>query len=249
MNLQPTYRTSFAAGIAGMIASEEKANKISRTVVAAAGLAFGQPAFRGVNDHECVPGGTFAATGAGSADGTNTGVATITASPAIAAGAKQGRYIIEAITAGATAAWAMRDPDGLLVGDGAVGSASTIAGVGPFTITDVGTDPAVGDRWFIDVTYTANAKFLGLTVYNPAVPANATTPDAYPDRSTAALMTMGVMWAIAGASVVPGGLVYWNPATLRYTSTATHLRIPNTRFDTTAADGELVKVATRLRDA
>lgn len=249
-NVQPTYPTALAIGVAGMIASEEKANKISRTVESAAGLVFGQPAFRGSNDHGCVVGGTFAATSVGAADAGNTGAGTITAAPAVAAGAKAGRYIIQATSAGATAAWSMFDPDGLLVGDGAVGTAATIAGIGPFTITDAGTDPAIGDRWFIDVTYTANAKFLGLAVLNPAVPANATTPDAYPQYATAALMTMGVMYVVAGGVVNDGDAVYWDPATTRYVADTTKIRIPNTRFDTTtAANGDLVKVATRLRDA
>lgn len=249
MNLQPTYATGVSVGVAGMIADEEKANKVSRTVESAAGLAYGQPAFRGSNDHGVVAGATLAATGTGSAEATNTGAGTINAAPTVGAGAMQGRYIIEMNATGATASWTMSDPEGVVIGDGVVGTAATFGGVGPFTITDVGTDPTVGDRFYIDVVYTTDVKLLGLAVMNPAVAANATTPDAYPQYATAAIMTMGQMWVVAGGSVVPGGLVYWDPATLRYSSDTTKVRIPNCRFDSTAANGELVLVATRLRDA
>jgi hypothetical protein len=249
-----TYQTSYtsapAKGLPGQIANEEQVNKISRTVESAAGIEFGQPAFRGAGDHGVVVGGAFAATGAGSAAASgNVGTGVITASPAVVAGAKQGRYRIVLTGTSATAPWLMYDPDGLLVGDGVVASASTIDGIGPFTISNAGTMTA-GDTYYIDVTYTANATFMGFAVLNPAVPPvapGATLVDGYPQYFTGAFMTRGQMYVTAGASVVDGGDVYWNPATKRYTSTVTHIRIPNCKFDTTGADGDIVEVSLKSR--
>lgn len=244
---QTTYTSAPVKGLPGQIANEENCNKISRTVESATGIEFGQPAFRGSGDHGVVAGGTFAATGAGSAAAGNTGAQTITAAPAVAAGAKQGRYTLTAVSAGATAVFLMADPDGLELGEATTGSAATIGGIGPFTITDAGTDPAIGDQMFIDVTYTANAEFLGLAVLNPAVPAAASTPDKYPQYFTGAFMTSGQMYVTAGASVGPGDPVYWNPATKRYTKTTTHIAIPGAVFDTTAVDGGIVEVSLKNR--
>lgn len=249
-----TYQTSYtsapAKGLPGQIANEEQVNKISRTVESAAGIEFGQPAFRGAGDHGVVVGGTFAATSVGSAAASgNVGTGVITAAPAVVAGAKQGRYRIVLTGTSATAPWLMYDPDGLMVGDGVVASASTIDGIGPFTISNAGTMTA-GDTYYIDVTYTANAVFMGFAVLTQAVPPvapGATLVDGFPKDYTGAFMTRGQMYVTAGASVVDGGDVYWNPATKRYTSTVTHIRIPNSKFDTTGVDGDIVEVSLKSR--
>lgn len=244
---QTTYSEAPAKGLPGQIANAELANVVSRTVESAAGIAFGQPAFRGSGDHGVVVGGTFAATSAGSADARNTGTGAITAAPAITAGAKQGRYTAVLQSTSATAPYIVYDPDGLVVGDGIVATANTtIPGITTFTIANAGTMTA-GDTYYIDVTYTANAKFLGIAVLNPAVPPNATTPDAYPQYFTGAFMTQGPMYVTAGASVADGGDVYWNPATGRYTSTTTHIRIADAKFDTTGVDGDIVEISVKNR--
>lgn len=54
MNLQPNYGSAPATGLPGMVANEEKCNKVSRTVENAAGIAFGQPAYKGAGDHGVV---------------------------------------------------------------------------------------------------------------------------------------------------------------------------------------------------
>lgn len=247
---QTTYGNAPAKGLPGQIANEEKCNKISRTVESSAGIEFGQPAFRGSGDHGVVLGGTFAATGAGSASAGNVGTGVITASPAITAGAKQGRYTITLIGTSATAPYLVYDPDGLLVGDGLVATANTtIPGITTFTVSNAGTMTA-GDTYYIDVTYTANVVFAGLAVLTNAVPpvaAGATLVDGYPQYFTGAFLTMGQMYVTAGASVVDGGDVYWNPATKRYTSTVTHIRIPDATFDTSGGDGDVVEVSLKLR--
>lgn len=82
----------------------------------------------------------------------NTGAATITASPAVAVGTPTGVYKLTAVSTGATAVFVLESPDGVALGDAITGTAATIAGIGPFTITDAGTDPAIGDQFTITVT-------------------------------------------------------------------------------------------------
>lgn len=48
---QTTYGNAPAKGLHGQIASEEKCNKVSRTVETAAGIDFGAPVQRGAGDH------------------------------------------------------------------------------------------------------------------------------------------------------------------------------------------------------
>lgn len=249
-----TYQTAYtdrpAIGLAGQIANEERANKVSRTVESAAGIEFGQPAFRGAGDHGVVAGAAFAATGAGSAAAGNVGTTTITASPTITAGAQFGRYVVTQLVTSATGAVQVSAPDGAVVGHGVVGTAiTTVPGIGSFTLTSGGTATA-GDQWYIDTVATANVRFLGLAVLTPAVPpvaAGATLVDGYPQNFTGAFMTEGPMYVLAGASVADGDDTYWNPATKRYTNTVTHVRIPNTKFDTTGIDGAIVEVSVKLR--
>lgn len=243
---QTTYGNAPAKGLPGLIANAENSNRISRTVESAAGIEFGQPAFRGSGDHGVILGGAFAATAAGAADAGNAGAGAITAEPAVAAGAKQGAYKIVQVTAGATGAFNVFDPDGNFVGNGAVATEFVGGGL-TFTITDPGTDPAIGDSYTVTVTYTANAKFLGLAILTPAVPPAASTPDKYPQYFTGAFMTSGQMYVTAGDTVVDGGDVYWNPATKRYTSTVTHIRIPGATFDTSGGDGDIVEVSLKNR--
>lgn len=243
---QTTYSEAPAKGLPGAIANAELANVVSRTVESAAGIAFGQPAFRGSGDHGVILGATFAATGAATAGADNTGNGTMGAIT-VTAGAKAGVYTLE-ITGAASNAGAFRvtDPDGVFVNDGDVAAAFSSGGLA-FTLADGATDFVVGDTFAIAVTYTANAAFLGLAVLNPAVPPNASTPDAYPQYFTGAFMTQGQMYVTAGASVVDGGDVYWNPATGRYTSTTTHIRIPNAKFDTSGGNGDIVEISIKNR--
>lgn len=51
--LQTTYSNTIAKGYAGMVASGETSNRISRTCEDAAGIAFGKPCYRGSGDHGC----------------------------------------------------------------------------------------------------------------------------------------------------------------------------------------------------
>lgn len=52
--LQTTYTDTVAKGYPGMVANGETSNRITRTCETAAGIAFGQPVYRGSGDHGCV---------------------------------------------------------------------------------------------------------------------------------------------------------------------------------------------------
>lgn len=49
--LQSTYSDTVAKGFAGMVASGETSNRISRTVETSGGIGFGVPVYRGTGDH------------------------------------------------------------------------------------------------------------------------------------------------------------------------------------------------------
>lgn len=51
--LQTSYTDTFPKAYAGMVANGETSNRISRTCESAAGIGFGQPAYRGTGDHGC----------------------------------------------------------------------------------------------------------------------------------------------------------------------------------------------------
>jgi hypothetical protein len=243
-NLQPVYRSGFRKGIPGQIANSELRNPISRTVETAAGIAFGQPAFRGSGDHGVVAGTTFAATGAAVALGTNTGNGTF-GTITVSAGASAGGYAIEFDDA---THYVVNAPDGSLIGHGTTGSPFSAGGLA-FTITAGGTAFVPGDSFTLTVTYTANLAFLGLTVLDPGVITNATLPDAYQQYQTATIMAEGHMYVTAGASVNDGDQAYWNPATARFTNVSSHIRLIGVRFDTTGVDGDVVEVSIRNRSA
>lgn len=51
--LQTSYSETVPSGYPGMVANGETSNRISRTCEDAAGIAFGQPVYRGSGDHGC----------------------------------------------------------------------------------------------------------------------------------------------------------------------------------------------------
>jgi len=243
---QTAYTEAPAIGLPGLVANSELSNRISRVVESSAGLEFGQPAYRGSDDRGTVIGGTFAATATSAALGTNTGNGTM-GSITVSAGAKQGDYTLTIIEPGANVGtFIVTDPDGDQVGDGVVASAYSAGGL-DFTLADGATDFVAGDSFTITVTYTANAKFLGLAILTPAVKAKSSTPDRYAQYETAGLLTLGQMYVTAGATVADGDAVYWNPATKSYTNTVTHIAIPGAVFDTSGVDGDIVEISLKSR--
>lgn len=246
--VQSTYNTEFPIGIVGQIINGETSNRITRTVETAAGVDFGQPLYRGAHPHGAVIGGTFAGTAAAVAGSGNTGNGTMGAIT-VSAGAKQGVYQLQITGAASNAgSFAVYDPDGLFVDDGDVAAAFSAGGLA-FTLADGATDFVVGDSFAITVTYTANIAFLGLAILDHTVPATGTAANAdeYPQYANANIMTQGSMVVTAGATVAAGDPVYWNPAALRYTNTATHIRIPNAVFDRAGTDGALTVVTLKNR--
>lgn len=85
---------------------------------------------------------------------------------------------------------------------------------------------------------------------NPAVPANAANPDAYPQYFAGAFMTMGPMYVLAGGNVSDGGEVFYNTSTGRYVGAAgTNIigPLPDTFFESAGANGDIVEISVRLR--
>jgi hypothetical protein len=243
---QSNYNVTPPKGMPGQVANAELANVISRTVESSAGIAFGQPAFRGTGDHGVIAGDVFAGTAVAAAYAGNTGNGVMGA-VTVSAGAKAGVYQLVVIEPGSNAGrFTVEDPDGDTIGVGTVGSAFSAGGLA-FTLADGATDFVSGDGFTITTTFTADKTFIGFAVLSHAVPANATTPDAYPQYFTGGFMTQGEMYVVAGASVNDGDDVYWNPATSRYTNTTTHVAIPLAKFDTTGVNGDIVEISRRNR--
>ena len=246
---QTTYSAAPAVGLAGQVANMEAANIISRTVESSAGIAFGQPAFRGSGDHGVIVGTTQAGTAVGAAVSGNTGDGTITAAPTVGAGAKAGVYTVTIVEPGTNLGeFILEDPDGINVGNGVVATEYDADGL-TFTVADGATDFAAGDQFTITVTLTANAKFVGLAVLNEAVLPDSSNPDKYPQYFAGAFMTQGQMYVTAGATVVDGDPVYWDPSDSRYTNVATHVPIPDAFFDTGGSDGSIVEISLKNRSA
>jgi hypothetical protein len=246
---QTTYPDAPAIGLPGQIANEECCNTVSREVESAAGIEFGQPAFRGSADHGVVAGAAQALTatpgatvsGSGGTPG-NGAIGAVTADDGAMEGAWQVVILNPATNAGA---FEVVRPDGSIDGNGAVGVAYN-GGIN-FTLADGSTDFVEDDRIPVVVARTTPTKFVGVAVANRAVPAQSSTPDRYPQRFTGAFLTMGQIYVTAGASVSDGDPVHWNPATKRYTADAAHVRIPDATFDISGVDGAIVEISLKLR--
>ncbi len=99
--------------------------------------------------------------------------ATVTASPAVTAGVtKVGVHIFRCEVAGPTGTWQHEDPEGVYVGTVTTGTAYTGQGM-TLTITDSGTDPAIGE--VIKVTVSAAAGDNKYVPHDPAATNGAET--------------------------------------------------------------------------
>lgn len=87
---------------------------------------------------------------------------------------------------------------------------------------------------------TAPAKFLGVTVRDQAVDADSV--DAYRVYDTAGVKEVGRIWVKTGEAVVAGDPVYLTSAGAFVKTVGTNTAVPNARFDTTAASGDLAIV-------
>jgi len=240
---QTTYSESLPIGTPGLIANSELSNIISR-VLQSATCAFGMPVLQGTVDDGCVLATQETYEAASAAYAGNTGNGTM-GTVTVSAGAKLGVYKLTITEPGSNiGAFEVEDPDGVLAGVGDVAAAFSAGGLA-FTLADGATDFVAGDGFNITVTATSGTdvgNFLGITVRDATLGAEDDTftlDDAIP------VMTKGVIWVTAGATVGPADTVYWNPATSRYTKTATHLAIPGAKFESSAVNGGLVKLAIR----
>lgn len=243
---QSTYKAGLAIGIPGMIANMELLNSISRT--ANGNIGFGQPVIR-VGDHNCVLASleTLEATDTTTDDSASIPAAATIGSISVAYPAKEGKYRITCFVGGSATAskWNVQDPDGNIIGVASGATAFSEAGLS-FTIADPGTDPVVGEQFVLTVApseATDDLDVIGLSILDTTLV--HTTPDRYEQYDSVGVMTRGVMFVTAGASVSAGDDVYWIAASGKYTNVAGagNLRIPNAKFDTGGADTEIVKVA------
>lgn len=103
--------------------------------------------------------------------------------------------------------------------------------------------------------FANGAAFLGMAVKTiaPEGVQNGGTAivDGYPQYSTAALMTEGQMYVVAGAAVTAAGSpVYWDNTAKAYTPTVgTNFLIPGSVFDTLGAQGDIVEISLTHRAA
>lgn len=71
------------------------------------------------------------------------------------------------------------------------------------------------------------------------------TADVYPQTATVPIVTMGVIWVTAGATVAQGDQAYVTSAGAFTNSASGNVILPGWFFDTAAASGSLVKLAKR----
>lgn len=241
--VQTVYSETIAVGFPGMIATGGHGDRITRTVENSGGIAFGKVAYRGADDHGCTATQTLAA--AGAADAGNVGAGAITAEPAVVAPARLGAYKVVQTAGGATGAFAVYDPDGNFVGNGAVGTEFVGGGL-TFTVTDPGTDPAIGDSYTVTVS---GGEALGITIATSGEALlSGETADKYQRYANVAILCGGEpIWVTAGGAVTDGADVQVDASGDFVASGGTLLVTGGGRwkFDSTAADDGLVKIVKR----
>lgn len=236
--VQTTYATDLAVGYPGMVANGGNGDRISRTVENSGGIGFGKVAYRGAGDHGCLAAQTLV--GAGSEDAGNTGTGTITDAPAVAAGAKIGRYAVVLLATSATGAFVVTDPDGVIVGNGNIATEFVGGGL-TFTWANGGT-MTIGDTAYVDVT---GGDALGITIAHQALGLlSGETVDKYQRYDNVSILCGGEpIWVTAGGAVTDGAAVQVDASGDFVASGGTPL--PGWKFDTSGADDALVKIVKR----
>lgn len=242
MALQTTYSERIAGAFLGMVANSELSNVISR--VAEGALGFGVPVIQGTGDKQvkATAAGTFDAASAAVAGNTGNGVLTL-ANPKTGTGVKKGVYRVVFMDPATDAGkFTVEDPDGVNIGNGAVGVAFTTQV--KFTIADGATDFVAGDSFNITVTETSEPKFVGVTIKDPTVPAGQN--DAFVATDIVPVLRRGVVWVTngSGQAVVARDKAYVNASTGAITNVDTNLPLiiggAHAEFDAAAADAALV---------
>lgn len=94
-------------------------------------------------------------------------------------------------------------------------------------------------------TPTAGA-LLGITIAHEVLGQVAgQTADTYPRYENVAIMTLGVIWVTAGATVTRGEQAYVTSAGAFTNSASGNVILPGWFFDTAGASGAIVKLAKR----
>lgn len=236
--IQDTYNDAPARGFAGMVADGEKSNIISRTCEDVGGIAFGGPAYQGAGDYGCTSDPGLAATAA--ALGTNTGNGVMGAIT-VGAAARAGVYTLTVIEPAANAgAFIVEDPDGVQVGDGAVGAAFNAGGLA-FTLADGATDFVAGDSFAITVT---GGALLGIAVVDHGVQPlpGGVAADIYPQYASVPIKTQGSVCVLVGGDVAPRQKVRHDGADFLAVGGS---ELPGWEFDESGADGDIVKIVRR----
>lgn len=98
-----------------------------------------------------------------------------------------------------------------------------------------------------DCTATPTAgALLGITIAHEALGLLAgQTADVYPRYENVAILTQGVIWVTAGAAVADGDQAYVTPGGVITNVSTSNVILPGWFFDTTGANGDLVKLAKR----
>lgn len=247
MTTQTSYGTSPRSYLLGQVTDMRLSNILSKEVEDAT-LAFGALVVQGTAENQVKKPAAQTFTAVGAMAGTNTGAATITASPPVAGPAKSGEYELVCVLGGSgvAARWEMRDPDGVFLGIVNGATAATLGSIGPFTIADPGTDPAAGDRATITVTKAGGGTVRGVSVRDTTLAPGDS--DAYQQKATAGVLDKGPIAVLAGATVAAGDDVYYIPATNKFTNVAgvSNVFVPRTKWDTSGTDGNLAVINLNL---
>lgn len=87
---------------------------------------------------------------------------------------------------------------------------------------------------------TGSAAYVGITVVDPTV--RPVANNAYAQNDVAAVITKGVVWVTAGATVTVRQPVYFDASGNITNVSTSNTAIPGAVFDSGAASGALVKV-------
>lgn len=95
-------------------------------------------------------------------------------------------------------------------------------------------------------TATPSAAFLGITIAHEALgllPGG--TADLYPQYASAAIMTMGEIWVVAGANVTADAQVYVTSGGVFTSASSGNTILTGWEFDTAASSGSFVQIVKR----
>ena len=89
-------------------------------------------------------------------------------------------------------------------------------------------------------------QFLGISIAHEAIAQlSGSTADTFPQYSTVPIMTLGVIWVMAGAAVAKGDQAYVTAGGVITNVSTSNTILTGWFFDTAAASGALVKLAKR----